>query len=251
MEAVRIAREYSTPVIILTDQAIATRIEAFDEPDLAKLMVQLKPDLTPRDATYKPYPLDRHTQHAPPGSIMTSGKYPTVTGLEHDEMGHPTANPALHMKMTAKRREKFKTLATTLPTPELAGDESGDVLLIGWGCTYGPIREAMNRLRTTGTKIGHLQIRHIHPFAPGLETILAGYKHILVVEINDEGLYGYGQLATILRSRYCNPAIQSITKTDGLTYKVSEIVEHVAKHIGLADTTAGMRKHSILASVNR
>lgn len=251
IEACRIAREYSTPVIILTDQAIATRIEAFDEPDLAKIMVEHKPDLTPRDAGFKPYPLDRLTQHAPPGAVIGSGKYPTVTGLEHDEMGHPTANPGLHMKMTAKRREKLKQLAATLPAPELAGDTSGDVLLIGWGCTYGPIREAMNRLRTTGTKVGHLQIRHVHPFAPGLEKIFAGYKHIIVAEINDEGLYGYGQLATLLRSRYCNPAITSITKTDGLTYKVSEIVESVAKHIGLADTTAGMRKQSILASVKR
>ncbi len=247
LEAGRIAREYSTPVIILTDQAIATRIEAFAEPDLAKLMVEVKPDTRPRDHSYKPYPLDRRTQHAPPGAPMTSGKYPTVTGLEHDEMGHPTASPALHTKMTAKRREKLKTLAATLPPPELAGDESGDVLLIGWGCTYGPIREAMTRLRAVGTKIGHLQLRHIHPLAPGLEETFARYRHILVVEINDEGLYGYGQLATLLRARTCNPAIASITKTDGLTYKVSEIVERVAKHIGLTDTTAGMRTHSILS----
>ena len=249
LEAARIAREYSTPVIILTDQAIATRIEAFDEPDLAKLMVELKPDLRPRDPEFKPYPLDRITRHAPPGSLMTSGKYPTVTGLEHDELGHPTANAGLHMKMTAKRREKIKSLATTLPAPELAGDDSGDVLLIGWGCTYGPIREAMGRLRAAGAKVGHLQMRHIHPLAPGLEQTFARYQRIIVVEINDEGLYGYGQLATLLRARFCNPAIGSITKTDGLTYKISEIVERVAKLIGLPDTAAGMRKQSILASV--
>jgi len=251
LEAGRIARDYSTPVLILTDQAIGTRIEAFDEPDLPKLMVEAKPDTRPRDPSFKPYPLDHLTQHAPPGSIMTSGKYPTVTGLEHDEFGHPTANPGLHMKMTAKRREKLKTLAATLPAPELAGDESGDVLLVGWGCTYGPIREAMTRLRGAGAKVGHMQIRHIHPLAPGLEKTFVRYKHVLVVELNDEGLYGYGQLATLLRSRYCNPAITSITKTDGLTYKVSEIVERVAQHLGLADTTAGMRKHSILATLTR
>lgn len=249
MEAARLAREYSTPVIILTDQAIATRIEAFDEPDLPKLMVQLKPDLTPRDATYKPYPLDRITQHAPPGTVIGTGKYPTVTGLEHDELGHPTANPALHMKMTAKRREKIKAVGATFSVPELAGDETGDVLLVGWGCTYGPIREAVGRLRMAGTKAGHLQIRHINPLAPGIEEIFARYKHVLVVEINDEGLYGYGQLATLLRARYCNPAIQSITKTDGLTYKVSEIVELVAHKLGLPDSTLGMRKQSILATV--
>jgi len=247
IEAGRIAREYSTPVIILSDQAIATRIEAFPEPELAKLMGPTKPDVRPRDASFKPYPLDQATHHAPPGSVMGSGKYPTVTGLEHDELGHPTANPGLHMKMTAKRRDKLKKLASTLPAPELAGDQSGDVLLVGWGCTYGPIREAMGRLRGAGAKVGHMQLRHIHPLAPGLAETFARYKHIIVVEINDEGLYGYGQLTTLLRGCFCNPAIESITKTDGLTYKVSEIVERVAKKLGLADTTVGMRKQSVLS----
>jgi 2-oxoglutarate ferredoxin oxidoreductase subunit alpha len=247
LEAGRIAREYSTPVIILSDQAIATRIEAFPEPELAKLMGPTKPDVAPRDASYKAYPLDSITRHAPPGSVMGSGKYPTVTGLEHDELGHPTANPGLHMKMTAKRREKLKKLAATLPAPELAGDQSGDVLLVGWGCTYGPIREAMGRLRGAGAKVGHMQLRHLHPLAPGLAATFARYQHIIVVEINDEGLYGYGQLTTLLRGCFCNPAIESITKTDGLTYKVSEIVERVAQKLGLADTTVGMRKQSVLA----
>ena len=251
LEAGRIAREFSTPVIILTDQAIATRIEAFDEPDLPKLMVDVKPDTSPRVPEFKPYPLNNLTRHAPPGSLMTSGKYPTVTGLEHDEMGHPTANPGLHMKMTEKRREKIKAVAASLPAPELAGDESGEVLLIGWGCTYGPIREAMGRLRAAGIKVGHLQMRHIHPLAPGLEEIFGRYKHILVVEINDEGLYGYGQLATLLRARFANPAISSITKTDGLTYKISEIVTAVAKKIDLPETTILSRKQSILAAPQR
>lgn len=247
LEAGRIAREFSTPVIILTDQAIATRIEAFEEPELAKLMVAVKPDTTPRPADFKPYPLGGMTRHAPPGTVMESGKYPTVTGLEHDEHGHPTASPALHTKMTEKRREKIKAVANSLPTPELAGDAEGDVLLIGWGCTYGPIREAMGRLRHAGVKAAHMQMRHIHPLAPGLEEIFARYQRIFVVEINDEGLYGYGQLAMLLRARFANPAIGSITKTDGLTWKVSEIVERVARKIDLPDSTIGMRKQSILA----
>ncbi|MFT3870321.1 MAG: 2-oxoacid:acceptor oxidoreductase subunit alpha [Nibricoccus sp.] len=251
MEAARIAREFSTPVIILTDQALATRIEAFDEPDLAKIMVAPKLDLSPRDANFKAYPLDQPQRHAPPGAWMNSGKYPTVTGLEHDEFGHPTASPVLHTKMTAKRREKIKSVAATYDAPELFGDETGEVLLVGWGCTYGPIREAVGRLRKAGTKAGHLQIRHLHPLDEGLDEIFARYKNILVVEINDEGLYGYGQLATLLRARYCNPAIASITKTDGLTYKISDIVERVAKHLGLADTSFGMRKQSPLAAAIR
>jgi 2-oxoglutarate ferredoxin oxidoreductase subunit alpha len=248
IEACRIARQFSTPVIILTDQALATRIEAFDEPDLPNLMIEAKPDLSKRDATFKPYPLDQLQRHAPPGSVMGSGKYPTVTGLEHDELGHPTASPALHMKMTAKRREKIKAVAGNFDAPELFGDESGDALLIGWGCTYGPIREAVGRLRGAGVKVGHLHIRHVNPLDNGLEAVFARYRKILVVEINDEGLYGYGQLATLLRARFANPAITSITKTDGLTYKVSEIFEHVAQELELEDTSFGTRKQSILAA---
>src|SRR5947209_305611 len=88
IEAARIARKYSTPVFILSDTSLATRIEAFDEPDLSKSMVDPKPDLSPRQ-TFKPYPVDAITQHIPPGTRIFDGKYPLLSGLEHDEMGHP------------------------------------------------------------------------------------------------------------------------------------------------------------------
>jgi 2-oxoglutarate/2-oxoacid ferredoxin oxidoreductase subunit alpha len=238
VEACRIAREFSTPVIILTDQALATRIEAFDEPDLASIMEQqTKPDLSPRGEDFKPYPLDRATRHAPPGAPVGTGVYPTVTGLEHDEHGHPTGNPALHMKMTAKRREKIKQVAENLPRPEVYGEAEGDTLLVGWGSTYGPIREAVRRLNGSGEKVGHLHIRHLHPMPNGLERTFARFRQIFVVEMNDEGLYGFGQLATLLRARYANPAIRSITKTDGLTFKVAEICEGVKRLGGDAAST--------------
>lgn len=234
LEAARVAREYSTPVIILTDMALASRIEAFEEPDLKALLAEPRPDLTERPADFKPYPFDRTTRHAPPGAAIGSGIYPTVTGLEHDEMGHPTANPALHVKMTAKRREKIKAFGASLPLPEIEGDPRGDVLLVGWGSTFGPIREALTVLRSRGVKAGHLQLRHLHPMTNGLDDVFRQYQEILVVEINDEGLYGYGQFATLLRARFANPAIRSITKTDGLTFKVREIVDGVTQRLGLS-----------------
>ncbi len=227
LDAARIAKTYSTPVIILTDMALASRIEAFEEPDLPNLVVTSPPDLSPRGADFKPYPLDRLTRHAPPGSPIGTGVYPTVTGLEHDELGHPTGSPALHTKMTAKRREKLKRLAAELPLPEVHGDAEGDVLLVGWGSTFGPVREALGKLRTGGIKAGQVHLRHLHPLASGLETIFAKYRHVIVVEMNDEGLYGFGQLTTLLRARYAMPHIRSITKTDGLTFKVREIVDGV------------------------
>ncbi|HWL14440.1 MAG TPA: 2-oxoacid:acceptor oxidoreductase subunit alpha [Opitutus sp.] len=230
LEAARIARTYSTPVVILTDQALATRIEAFEEPDLAALMVDSTPDLSERPADFKPYPLDRITRHAPPGSRFASNVFPTVTGLEHDEMGHPTGSPALHRKMTAKRREKIKALGNSLPVPEVFGDAEGEVLIVGWGSTFGPAREALQRLRAGGTTGGQLHLMHLNPLPPGLEAIFLRYRLVLVVELNDEGLYGYGQLATLLRARYAMPHIRSITKTDGLTFKVAEIIEGVSHH---------------------
>ncbi len=225
VEGARIARKYSTPVFILSDTSLATRIEAFDEPNLAELMQEPKPDLSPRADSFKPYDLNRITQHVAPGTRLLDGKYPLVTGLEHDEMGHPTGSPKLHMAMTAKRRAKLQKLAEELPVPDVYGDEDGDTLLVGWGSTYGPIHDAVKRARRTGEKIAALHLRHIHPLPNGLEKIFAKYKRIVVVEMNDQGIYGFGQLATILRARYCDPKIESVTKTDGLTYRVREILE--------------------------
>ena len=238
IEAARLAREYSTPVIILTDQALASRIEAFDEPNVDEIMVDPTVDLTPRGEDFKPYPMDELTRHAAPGTKIEGAPYPTVTGLEHDEHGHPTGNPALHMKMTAKRRDKLRALAKKLPRPEIHGEESGDVLLIGWGSTYGPIREAVIRSQAQGMKIGHVHIRHIHPLPPELERIFSRFRQIYVIEMNDRGLYGYGQLATLLRARYANPAIRSITKTDGLAFKVSEILKGVEELSGARSVNA-------------
>jgi 2-oxoglutarate ferredoxin oxidoreductase subunit alpha len=229
IEAARIARKYSTPVFILSDGSLATRIQAFDEPDLKGVMVDPSLDLTPRGEGFKPYPLNGLTQHAPPGTRMTDGKYPVVTGLEHDEMGHPTGSPKLHMAMTAKRRNKLQQLAAEIPVPEVFGDQDGEALVVGWGSTYGPIREAVRSAQERGESIGALHLRHLNPLPNGLEKIFARFKRIVVVEMNDEGIYGYGQLATILRARYCDPKIRSFTKTDGLTFRVREILEGVMK----------------------
>ena len=226
IEAARIARKYSTPVFILSDTSLATRIEAFEEPKLAELMLDPKPDLTPLD-THKPYALDKITRHAPPGTPIRDGKYPLISGLEHDEWGHPTGSPKLHMAMTAKRRNKLRQLAEEIPVPEVFGDPEGDTLLVGWGSTYGPIHDAVKHARDHGEKISAIHLRHLHPLPNGLEKIFAKFKRIVTVEMNDQGVYGFGQLATILRARYCEPKIQSVTKTDGLTYRVREILEDV------------------------
>ena len=224
LEACRIAREYSTLVIILSDQAIATRIEAFPEPDLEKHWIEPDLDLSERPEDFKPYPLDGMTRHSPPGAKSASAKYPVVTGLEHDEWGHPSGSPKMHDQMSTKRREKLIKLSKTYGELDVYGEDSGDMLIVGWGSTYGPIREAVDRLNSEGHKVSQLGLRHIHPLNPNLDELFSRFTHILVPEINDPGIYGFGQLATMLRAKTCNPGIQSLNKIQGLTFRVKEIV---------------------------
>ena len=239
IEAVNIARQYSVPVIILSDQAIATRIEAFTEPDLKKVCQDISPDLT-AVPDHKPYDLsvpEGITRHVAPGTRVLSGKYPVVTGLEHDELGHPTGSPKLHVQMVAKRRKKLQALGASLPTPAVYGPPEGNVLLVGWGSTQGPIKEAVDRARAAGDSVSAIHIKYINPLPPGLENIFAGFNHVFVVEMNDEGLYGYGQLGGLLRARYCDSKIRGITKTDGLTWKVKDILQRAKDSV-----TTGLRK---------
>lgn len=240
IEAVNIARRYSVPVIVLTDQAIATRIEAFEEPKLNELCQDLTPDLSPVQS-HKPYDLSTAngiTYHRPPGTRILNGIYPILTGLEHDEYGHPTGSPKLHMQMSAKRRRKLQALAADLPLPRVHGAPEGKLLLVGWGSTQGPLYEAVDRARAAGEAVSALQLRHLHPLPNGLEGVFSGFNYVRVVELNDEGVYGYGQLAGILRARYCNPKIRGINKTDGLTFKVRDIVARIREEV-----SDGMRKY--------
>ena len=225
LEATKIARTYSVPVFVLSDMSMASRIEAFDEPDLDSLIVEPELNTEDRPADFKPYDLGRITRHAPPGSWIEGGKFPQVSGLEHDETGHPSANPEMHVKMMAKRRDKIKAFADSLDATEVFGDQEGDTLVVGWGSTWGPIRETVIRQRSAGKKMGHLHLRYVNPLPNDLDDILSRFKDIVVVEMNDQGLYGFGQLATLLRAKTCNPAIRSLAKTDGLTFKIREIIK--------------------------
>jgi 2-oxoglutarate ferredoxin oxidoreductase subunit alpha len=203
------------------------------EPNLEKVCQDISPDFKPV-ADHKPYDLSAAngvSHHLPPGTKVNSGKYPIVTGLEHDELGHPTGSPKLHTLMTAKRRKKLQALGATLPVPKVHGPSEGNVLLVGWGSTEGPIKEAVDRARAAGDSVSSLHLRHINPLPDGLENIFSGFNHVLVVEMNDEGIYGYGQLAAILRARYCDAKIQAINKTDGLTWKVKEILERTKTNL--------------------
>jgi len=229
VEAVNLARQYSCPVIILSDQALATRVEAWGMPDLPALIRDLTPQFALVGPDFKPYRFteDGIPRHAPPGTPAVDGKFPIVTGLEHNEAGQPSAQPENHAKMVAKRRRKLELLASQLPKAIVDGLSEGDVLLVGWGSTQGPIREAVQRARAAGQSVSALHLRYIMPFQPGIQEILDGFGHVFVVEMNDQDQHGRGQLGARLRSAFSHPDIRGITKTDGLSFKVREISQQM------------------------
>jgi 2-oxoglutarate ferredoxin oxidoreductase subunit alpha len=121
--------------------------------------------------------------------------------------------------------------------------------VVTWGSNFGPAREALSRVRAAGVKAGHLHFRHVHPLPNGLESTFSRYHKIVVAELNDEGVYGFGQFTTMLRARYAMPNIVSVCKTDGLTFKVSEIVAGIARHVESTELEAslGVARQSALA----
>ena len=237
IEAVRIAKRFSVPVIVLSDQALATRLEAFSYPDFEAIVEEPALDLTVRKS-HKPYPLDALTHHAPPGARVVDGRYPTITGLEHDEYGNPSGNPQMHIKMTERRSHKLRLLAQEIPAPEIYGAKDAKTLLVGWGSTRGVIRSAVDQSIASGEPLASIHLRNLNPLPPGLVEILAAYSNVLVVELNEGGVNGCGQLGRLLRSEACLPQIQGVTKTDGLTFRVSEVLHRVRAALDASPNTS-------------
>ncbi len=124
------------PSFVLTDMALASRIEAFEQPDLSRYVHEPVLDLAPRGEEFKPYPLDGSPATRLPAR-HDGGHYPVVTGLEHDEWGHPSANPGIHQKMTERASRENQGLRRDLPLPEIHGDEAGEILARGLGLDLG------------------------------------------------------------------------------------------------------------------
>ncbi len=238
IDAVRLAWKYRLPVIFLSDQSLATRIEAFSMPDIDQVMQDppVRPDTV---ASYKPYALDCELPPlVPPGTRVEDGDYANITGLEHDEKGHPSANPKMHATMTAKRRRKLAAIAGELPCPKVYGPEKGDTLIVGWGSTEGVIREAVDRAATQGRTLSALHLRYLNPLPHGLEAIFLQFKRVVVVELNDgDPDTGCGQVGRYLRGKFCLKHITGLTKTDGLTFRVREILA------GLPDSVTAQSTH--------
>ncbi len=220
MEAVRIATQYMTPVFLLTDGFIANGAEPWRLPeveDLPKFMKEFRTDAE----NYQPYSRDENGARpwVKPG---TPGLEHRVGGIEKAHLtGNISYDPDNHEFMTNARQEKVMGIANSIPTPEVKGAQSGKLLVLGWGSTYGSIADAVERTNEDEDKVGRIHLRHVWPLPNGLDEIFSRYESILIPEMN------LGQLARLLRSEYPQHEFLSYSKVQGQPFRAYEITAKI------------------------
>ena len=217
VEAVRIAVQHMTPVILLTDGYIANAAEPWLIPDAESFEVPPVEFRTDAEG-FHPYLRDEKTlarAWAVPG---TPGLEHRVGGIEKDfDSGNISYDPDNHQRMTEVRAEKIARIADGFPplVPE-QGNTKGRLAVLGWGSTFGPISRAVSNLRDDGLDVSHVHLRHIWPLPRDLGDLLRGFDQVLVPEMNR------GQLLTLVRSETL-VAAEGLSKVTGLPFKISEI----------------------------
>ncbi len=215
IEAGRLAVKYMTPVILLTDGYIANSSEPWRLPDIADLPDIGRPFASPGDGEFLPYLRDPDTLARPWAIPGTPGLEHRLGGLEkQDVTGNVSYDPENHERMTELRERKIARIADDIPPAEVYG--SGDILVIGWGSTFGAIREAVNRSTRNDIAAAHLHLRHLNPFPANLGDVLERYDTVLVPELNR------GQLSKLLQAEYVKRVV-SLPKIQGLPFKAVEI----------------------------
>ena len=217
IEAVRIATQYMTPVMVLTDGYIANAAEPWKVPDMstyAPFPVTFASDVP--EGGFLPYARDADTLKRPWARPGTPGLLHRIGGIEKKNgTGNIDYAPANHQEMTDIRKAKIDNIAVPDQQVEL-GETSGTLAIVGWGSTFGPIHQAVRRARKRGLDVHHIHIRHIWPMPRNLGVLLRGYEHILVPEMNT------GQLKTVLRDQYLVDA-KPLNKVSGQPFKIAEI----------------------------
>lgn len=217
-EAVRLALKYRTPVILLTDGYLANGAEPWLLPDIDALPDISVPfaDSTNHDGEFWPYLRDPDTLARPWAIPGTPGLMHRIGGLEkQDGTGNVNYDPANHELMVRIRAEKIARIATDISPLEVDGPDA-DVLVLGWGSTWGAIQAAARRVRAQGKDVAHAHLVHLNPFPANLGEVLARYPKVLVPEMN------LGQLSRLVRAEFLVDA-RSMTKVQGTPFKAGEI----------------------------
>jgi 2-oxoglutarate ferredoxin oxidoreductase subunit alpha len=216
IEAFRIAVRHSTPVFVLTDSALGNgaelwRIPSLEEMEPIEVVHPVDPD------GFLPYARN-------PETLARPWAIPGVPGLEHrlgglekqHETGTVSHDPDNHEKMCRLRAEKVESVANFIPSQEVAGPPGGDLLVVSWGGTWGPVSNAVTGCRDRGMTVAHTHLRYLNPFPPNLGELLTRYRRVLIAELNG------GQLALLLRARYLVDA-RSLTKLKGRPFTISDV----------------------------
>jgi 2-oxoglutarate ferredoxin oxidoreductase subunit alpha len=225
-EAVRVAVQHMTPVIFLSDGYIANGAEPWKFPeskDLPEIEVNFKKELGHQEEVFQPYLRDER--------LVRSWAVPGFAGLEHrvgglekqNITGNVSYDPENHQLMVKIRQEKIDKIADYIPEQQIDnGPEKGDVLVLGWGSTYGAIKSAVAELLAEGKKVSHIHLRYIRPFPKNLGDLIKNFEQVLIPELNN------GQLIKIIRDKYLVDA-KGLNKIMGVPFTRHEIVDEIRK----------------------
>jgi 2-oxoglutarate ferredoxin oxidoreductase subunit alpha len=227
LDAAHTALKYRTPVLLLSDGAIANGSEPWRLPEpeeLPDLTVEFATEPNGDDDTFLPYLRDPETLARPWAVPGTPGLEHRIGGLEKaDRTGNISYDPANHEFMVRVRQAKIDGIAV----PDLEVEDptrDAEVLVLGWGSTYGPIGAAVRRVRGIGGRVARAHLRHLNPLPANTEAVLRSYRTVVVPEMN------LGQLAFLLQGRFCVP-VESITKVAGLPFGAAELAERLSEHV--------------------
>lgn len=232
IEAVRIAFRFMTPVLLLSDGFLANSSEPWRIPDLSELpRIKVEHPTRPNsngngDAHFLPYLRDERLVRpwAVPG---TPGLEHRIGGLEkEDPTGNINYEPANHEHMVRTRAQKIANIANEIPLLEVMGPSEGDLLVLGWGGTYGSLLTAVQRAQRKGMKVAHAHLRYLNPMPRNTGEVLRRYRRVLIPELNR------GQLAQLIRAEHLIDAV-SLSKVQGQPFRVNEIeaaMENILKH---------------------
>ena len=224
-EAWRIAAEFMTPVMLLSDGYIANGSEPWKIPNVDDLSeIPISHPTGYEEGEFLPYARDEKLSRpwALPG---TPNLMHRIGGLEKQHLtGNVDYDPENHHFMVELRRQKVDNVAQAIPPQSVVGPESGDLLVLSWGGTFGACTTATERCRAAGQSVAHAHLTYLHPFPANLGDILRSYKKVLVPELN------LGQLRDIVRAKYMVPAI-GLNKVQGRPFFIDELVEAIGKEL--------------------
>lgn len=225
IEACRLAIEHMTPVVLLTDGYLANGAEPWRIPEVGSL-----PKIRARQHTdpegFHPYLRDEETLARAWAIPGTPALLHRIGGLEKDyDSGNISYDPANHERMCRVRAEKIARIASSIPEQKIEiGEDSGKMLVLSWGSTFGSVREAVRKCRERGLGVSHAHMRYLNPFPRNLGDLLSRFDRVLVPEMN------LGQLVKLIRSEFLIPA-ESLPKVQGLPFRVDEVESAIRQRL--------------------